>query len=367
MAIDDISQGIPSECYTNKTLVVYLIPEDQRSEWFYNSWQTVMITVLLPIISIFGLIGNAALLIVIVRIREMQTITNFYLGNLAISDFVFLFFALTLYLRVYLKANGLLIADNIKNSAFCILEHSSRHIFFITSIAFVVLVSWERFNAICCPIKYHILSHSKKRAVKYVSSIWMFAAVAAFLMSPMWSKVTKFCVIWDISGTYDISSYCNSVTLKWRYVHAIIEHLYYFLALGTSTVFYVGIIYKLGQRQMSGPLNSNISRQLRAKSTRNSVTRMVLINSLLFFLCLLPFQIYKLYIYSNLFHLTKVELHNLRWLTRLLEAVNSSANPIVYTAANSRYRKAFSQIFYRVVKKKTTSVNATDLEQDTRV
>ncbi len=364
MTINNVSQEIPRECYTNKTLLIYLIPEDQRSEWFYSSWQDVMVTVLLPIISIFGLIGNAALLIVIVKIREMRTITNFYLGNLAISDFVFLFLALTSYLRIYFESNGLLIVDNIKNSALCILESSSRHIFFFASIAFVVLVSSERFNAICSPIKYHILSHSKKRAVKYVASIWIFAVIAAFLMSPMWSKVTTFCVIWDMSGTYDIFSYCDSVALAWTYFHSIIEHVYYFLALGASTVFYIGIIYQLKQRHMSGPLNGNISHQLNAKSTRTRVTRMVIINNLVFFLCLLPFQIYKINIYSDVLHLTTGELHTLKWITRLLEAVNSSANPIVYTAANSRYRKAFSQIFCRTLNRKRTS-NAT--EQETRV
>ena len=365
MVVNNVSQHLPNECYKNDTLLIYLIPEDQRNEWFYSSWQIVPITVLLPIISILGLIGNAALLIVIVRIREMQTITNFYLGNLAISDFLFLFIPLTTYLWVYFRSNGLLIVDNIRSSGLCIFEAGTRHIFFFSSISFVVLVSSERFNAICSPITYRILSHSKKRALKYVVSIWIFAVIAAFLMSLMWSQVNKFCVVWDISGTYDIFSYCNNVTLAKMYLHEIIEHVYFYLALGATVTFYTGIIYQLRQRQRSGPLSSNIAHQLKAKSTRNRVTRMVMINSLVFFLCLLPFQILNMHNYSNFPHLTEGESHTLKWIARLLEAVNSSANPIIYTAANSTYRKAFSQIFCRTVNTKSTVVNAT--KQDTQV
>ena len=95
------------------------------------------------------------------------------------------------------------------------------------------------------------------------------------------------------------------------------------------------------------------------------MTRMVMINSLVFILCLLPFQIYNINVYSGVLHLTKGDLHTLDWTARLLESTNASANPIIYTATNSRYREAFLQIFCRRVNKTITSPKIT--EQDTQL
>ena len=85
--------------------------------------------------------------------------------------------------------------------------------------------------------------------------------------------------------------------------------------------------------------------QLLAKTTRNQVARMVVLNGLVFFLCQVPFQISNIYIYSNSTILTKSEEVSLLWAARLLGGINASINPLIYTAANSKYRRAFRQTF----------------------
>ncbi len=372
MVVNNISQTLPDECLTNDTLKVYLIPDDQLNQWFYTQLDIILITVLLPVISAVGLILNSALLIVIVKVREMQTITNFYLGNLAISDFMFILIKLISYLCQYYESKGLLFVDNIGSTLMCVLENASIHIFFFASFAFVVLVSSERFYAVCSPIKYRILlSHSKKRALKYVISTWTMSVLLAFFMSPFWSRVTKFCVIWDVNGTYDILSYCGSheSAAGLTYTHAVIEQIYFFLAFGASTVFYVAILKTLTKRQTSTALCNNMTHQIRAKSVRNQVARMVIINGLVFFLCLIPSEIYNIYIYSGGVFFTDDQANTLEWIARLMEAVNSSVNPIVYTVASSRYRKAFVETFCCKEKtiNRTTSLETLAIKPDTRL
>ncbi len=342
MIVGSTSQELPNECLINETLLVYMLQDNQRNEWFYSPLQKLTITVFLPIISVFGLIGNSALLIIIARIRGMRTITNFYLGNLAVSDLLFVFVALISYVRLYYVSNGLFVVDNISSPVMCVLHEFSLHIFYFASVGFVVLVSSERFYAVCCPIRYRILNHSKKRALKYVIFTWTIAVIVTFLVLPAAVKVNYFCVVWDTNGTYDKLSYCSSYASVFTYLHALTDVLYFFLALGASSVFYLMIVIKLRQRQVSSTLYS-ISQQ--AKSTRNQVSRMVIINGVVFFSCLAPFPIYSMYIYRGGAFLTPGQANTLKWTACLLESINSSVNPIIYTAANYKYREAFLQLF----------------------
>ncbi len=344
--IGNSSKALPSECMNNETLLlVYLIPDDQRSELFYTSWQTVIITVLFPVISVFALIGNSSLLIVIVKIREMRTIANFYLGNLAVADLMTVSLGLIRILRLYYVSHGLVTFANIESTMMCVLDKLCVHIVFFASSGFVVLVSSERFYAICCPLEYRILSHNKKRALKYVASTWIIAIGIALVISPAWSKVDNVCVIWDINGAYNIFFYCESVVSRFQFqeFHALSETIYFFLAFVTSTVFYIFIVNKLRKRQT---ICYNGSQQVRAKAMTNQVAKMVIINGLVFFLCQAPYNIHLvLYTYTDGVFLTKHQISTLGWITRLLHQVNSSANPLIYTTLSSRYRQAFVQTF----------------------
>ncbi len=335
---------LPPECFTNDTLLVYLIQKDQRSEWFYSSWQKIVITILFPIISSLAVIGNSALLVVIVRIREMRTITNFYLGNLAVADMGVASLALLRNLRWYHTSHGLLFIENFKSSILCIVRKAVVHLFFFASFGFVAVVSFERYLAVCYPLRYRAYN-TKNRAIRYVVLIWLIALITTCMMLPNWWYEHNICVIWDTNGTYDIFANCESKRLVFENLHDVIEALYLFLTFGACFIFYIKIILTLRRRATSSSLHTDSSIQLKAKVTRNQVARMVILNGVVFFLCQVPFQIYNLYTYSDGVFLTEKQAYSLAWTARLLHIVNSSVNPIIYTAANSRYRQAFVLAF----------------------
>ncbi len=206
------SQQLPPECSTNETLLVYLIPEDQRSEWFYSPWQIIVITILFPIISVFAVIGNSALLVVIVRIREMRTITNFYLENLAVADLAYASVSLSNFVQLYNASHGLFIVNRVSNnssSLFCVFRKAVAHIFFFASFGFVALVSFERYLAVCFPLKYRT-HNTKTRSIRYVAVIWVIALITTCMILPNWWDVYEICVIWGTNGTYDIFGNCES-------------------------------------------------------------------------------------------------------------------------------------------------------------
>ena len=338
------NQSLPQECLSKEIIFIYLIPDNQQSDLFYTTGQTFLILVLYPFVAAFGFIGNTALMVVLVYVREMHTITNFYLGNLAFSNLMTLFLTMTRYIRQFYGSLGFVKAENIGSGVWCILDKDLAHVFFLASFGFVTLVSLERFFAVCCPIKYRN-SNSKTRAIKYVTFTWILATITAGVIAPTWWKVTKFCVVWDSqegNESVTVYSYCDAAGPAFSKLHALIESMYFFVTFGISATCYIMIIIRMRKRQIPG-VSTDV--QLQAKTTRNQVTRMVVLNGLVYFLCQVPFQIYNLYIYSNSNILSKNEEENLAWAARLLEGVNASVNPIIYTAANSKYRRAFHQTF----------------------
>ena len=303
-----------------------------------------MILVLCPLVAVFGCIGNAAFLVVLVHVQEMHTIANLYLGNLAITDLMVLLLSTIRFFIEFYGSRGFIKADNIESSVWCILDHATVHVFFFASLGFVTLVSLERFCAVCYSIKYRN-SKSKARAVKNVTFTWILAILTTGVIAPTWWKVTKFCVVWDPQeGNESVSvySYCDGAGPAFLKLHALIESVSFFATFGISATLYVMIINCLKKRQIPG---ASIDMQLQAKNTRNQVARMVVLNGLVFFLFQVPLQIYNLYNYSNSTMLTKGEEETLMWVARLLRGINASVNPIIYTAVSSKYRRAFHQTF----------------------
>ena len=338
------NESLPLECLSKEIIFMYLIPDNQLKDWFYTTGQTLLILILSPLINAFGMIGNTAFLVVLIYVRDMHTITNFYLGNLAISDLMELLLSSIRYFRRFYGSRGFVKAENIESSVWCTMDKAGGHIFFFASFGFVTLVSLERFFAVCYPIKYRN-TNSKARAIKYVTFTWILAIITTGVIAPTWWKVTKFCVVWDDqkrSESITVYSYCDGAAPAFSELHALIESVYFFVTFGISTTFYIMIIIRMRKRQIPSA-SKNI--QLQAKNTRNQVARMVVLNGLVYFLCQVPFQIYNIYTYSNSTILAKSEEENLLWAARLLGGINASVNPVIYTAANSKYRRAFHQTF----------------------
>ena len=337
------NQSLPKECLSNEMSFIYIIVVNELRNLFYTTGQTLLILVLCPIVAAFGFFGNTALLIVLVSVRDMHTITNFYLGNLAVSDLMELLLQTIRYLRVFYGTSGFVKAENIDRSLLCILDKAVPHVFFFASFGFVTLVSLERFYAVCYPIKYRN-SNSRTRAIKYVTFTWILATITTVVITPTWWKVTKFCVVWEGNVSATVYSYCDAAGPAFSKLHALIEGVYCFVSMGMCVTSYIMIINRLRKRQIPG-VSKKI--ELQAKNTRNQVTRMVVLNGLVYFLCQAPYQIYNLYIYSNNIDFTTNAENSFSWIGRLLHIINSSVNPIIYTAANSKYRQAFHQTFLR--------------------
>ena len=64
----------------NNTTSCYYLSMEEAQDLVYSTTETVMITVLQPVVSVIGILLNYAFLITLYRVKDMRTTTNIYLA-----------------------------------------------------------------------------------------------------------------------------------------------------------------------------------------------------------------------------------------------------------------------------------------------
>ena len=332
------------ECVENNTI---LLTSNETVHLIYGHSSTIFIILGIPIVTIVGLFNNFAFLFAIYRVPRMRTITNVYLANLALADAGTLVMIAIRYLWTYAVNKPTDVEEAWENPIGCFFPKYLIAAMISCSVLFVVLVAIERFLAICYPL-LHLTFNGKSRAIKLVISTWVLSfGLTATVNSPS-STAVKCYILQDQSNEhdavfriYECAYHCSLCIFIFR---AIDVGQFFFAVIFTS-ILYAMIIGKLSGRKLANLEDHKTT----LSDTRNAVARLIIINSSIFFLCLLPYKIIlmqDLAIQSGgMPFLSPETTQLLSWLGRVTTLINASVNPIVYSLTNNRYRAAFFEAF----------------------
>ena len=134
--------------WTNSTDRLLFTPEEEVDDGRDSLYILVPITVIYGLIFISGTIGNAVVCIVIGTNRSMHTATNYYLCNLAVSDFLLLVVGSPL--DIYGLWNpGRYPFDRMTCICLGLLSETAANATVLTITSFTI----ERYIAICYPFR----------------------------------------------------------------------------------------------------------------------------------------------------------------------------------------------------------------------
>ncbi|XP_031444599.1 cholecystokinin receptor type A [Phasianus colchicus] len=342
------------------------------------------------LIFLLSVLGNILVITVLIRNKQMRTVTNTFLLSLAVSDLMLCLFCMPFTLIPNL------LKDFIFGSTVCKTATYFMGISVSVSTFNLVAISLERYSAICKPLQSRVWQ-TKSHALKVIAATW---CVSFTIMSPypIYSKLVPF--------TKYNNSTANMCRLLWP--SDVIQQSWYtflllilFLIPGIimmvaygliSLELYRGIKFDTSQRrssrerkgstsiakyedgdgcylhkakrkrkvplqQLSAMRNSKIDRVRSSSSSANLmakklVIRMLMVIVVLFFICWTPIFSVNAW---RAFDTASADLHlsgaPISFI-HLLSYTSACVNPIIYCFMNKRFRMGFLATFTCCTKQK---------------
>ena len=306
-----------------------------------NRNKTFLFPIFAGVLILFGIADNFGFLFVVHQVKSMHTVTNFYLANIAVADMGLLTFeALVLITATFNNPQYDVGFFPFKSNWSCTAGSIFIYTSYFGSVFFVTLVLFDRYIAICYPLKHR--SIDGKRRVTWISFVlWSLSLCMAVFCIGI-TKHKQACIqnldsiviaTVPVCHWYDFGYWMDRVKLT--------LDLGQYLGAGSFGLFMIFQII----RALS---NRTATDQMFVVKTRNQVARMLIINIVVFFICYLPFKILDIdYVVGNLIGYNFLpNIHvSLGWCGRLTMLLYASLNPTLYNMTNRHYRKAYSEAF----------------------
>ena len=333
------------------------VSEEEEAEGLqYSDGQVFILVVVLPIILVLGFIGNVTFIYVVIRIQHMQTITNRYLVSLAIADVIFLFSAVGHKLLKY-AISPIQGDDTALGTYGCVWIYFISDTTYFQSLLCVTLVTVDRFMAVCRP--QNRKSFIKLKSMEIIIGSWIFSAFLAALLTPGNVDHQITCMEWPDTEQFQqwpkVIRFCSPLNhLVWiGSLSTGLQTVPFFVTLAINFVLYVSIIKGLDKcirRLSQHGVQTNADTGI-----RNQIAKMLVVNGVVFFCLLSPFEILSLFSmiasiragdYSpNYLISSETTRQYVLIIAQLCSYINSTINPVVYTVMCRRYRQAFKKVF----------------------
>ncbi|XP_071794109.1 kiSS-1 receptor-like [Asterias amurensis] len=296
----------------------------------FNATSRILVPTTFFLLALMGLVGNCSVMFIICRHTDMQTVTNYFIANLAITDVATVLFCI---LPTALQSSG-------------IIPMSTGVCKGVNYIQFVTV------QATCCTLtamsidRYFLIVHAvrsrRSRTTNKVLIINVTIWAVSFMMhSPVAvvSKVTSY-------------NYCETVfgTVRGERVFQTFATLsMYVVPLIINLVCYISILLQVWTRTARG--TESAQAQERAVRRKRKITRMVFVVVLLFAVCWAPKHFFRMWIAFDYveFHMTSsrhyVLMGSLQFIALCLAYGNSCVNPFVYAFTTTSFKKYFKKVF----------------------
>lgn len=279
-------------------------------------------------IIILGLVGNTLVIYMIVIYKNMRTVTNFFIANLALADLMVDTMCLPFTLAYTLL-------DEWKFGAvMCHMVPFGQALSVHVSILTLTVIALERYRCIVFHMGQRL---SRCASFIIISLTWAFAAILAGPLAIFREyryeeiayinlRIAVCSEKWPHGSNRDAIIYSFSMLV-----------LQYVLPLGIISYAYVCIWVKLKNHVSPSNRNDGITR-------RKKATKMLALVVVVFAVCWLPFHVFQLA--SDLDLVLKFKEYKLLYtLFHIVAMCSTFTNPLLYGWMNKNYRNGFIMFF----------------------
>lgn len=275
------------------------------------------------IVIVFGCMANVLVVVVIIRYRQLHTVTNVFIVALGLADVALCVFNLPLQLHYQLTDNWAF------GRPLCHIAMTTFAVPMFASSLFILMIAIDRYMLIVYPFKRRMTVRS---AILIASAIVVFTVA---LSVPM-MVYTRAVIIDHFIDTHKV--YCVEAwpSLPQKQTYSVIVILLQFvLPLVFTSVFYRRLCTVLRNR----PLKRNETR-------RNLRTNRILITVVLTFtLCWLPWNLFSLTSEFNQLLVKGKYFRLVDLLLKIFAMGSACVNPFLYGWLNDNFKKELGKFF----------------------
>ncbi|EDW69722.1 RYamide receptor isoform X1 [Drosophila virilis] len=289
-------------------------------------------------ISIVAVIGNTLVIWVVATTRQMRTVTNMYIANLAFADVIIGLFSIPFQFQAALLQRWNLPYFMCGFCPFVQALSVNVSVFTLTAIAI------DRHRAIINPLR--------ARPTKFISKfiiagIWLLALVfaapfpIAFRVEEITDRFRENDVYFNLTRPFCMNKNLSDEQLKaYRYALVFVQYLVPFCVI---SFVYIQMAVRLWGTHAPG--NAQDSRDITLLKNKKKVIKMLIIVVVIFGLCWLPLQLY------NILYVTIPEINDYHFISIVwfccdwLAMSNSCYNPFIYGIYNEKFKREFNRRF----------------------
>jgi hypothetical protein len=285
------------------------------------------------VLFIFGATGNVALLVIIMCNKEMRTVPNMYILNLALSDII----SLTVNLPIN---HAYLMSDTWTHGLFlCKFYGFFRRLSVGLSAYSVAVLSIQRYNVTVNSLHIRLFSPATWRVtVAAICGVWIVASLFAL--------PTAFSMHADI--------YCSIYNSQIYYTQVVLFELMVACILPLCVIVFSYVMTARHLVKSALPISQQI--QHPQESTRRNIAKIVLGLSFVFVISYGPYHIIWVYVILKDFPEQK-EVFYIYSVSTCLLVFNSCFNPVALCCTSLAFRRHFKRYITCCYKKNTPTTN----------
>ena len=292
------------------------------------------------VLMLFSVLGNILLAVIVKRNKRMQTITNYLIVNMAVSDILITVLAIPRRITEVLLGPRRWLFHGLLGSLLCKSVSFFQDISTAVSILSLVVIAIDRYRGIVYPLRKQFINPGKLCKI-VIPLIWITSMGLHSVYFYIFRTVTD-----------DTKTYC-ALTWAPKFDDRKSQEIYYLILLFclivvptcVVTILYSAIILNLKRSRTARCKGPSSCVTLRRSREDAKVVRIVIAILIAFIVCLIPINVYAILIFF-VWDPGKVPcgIDNAGFAVHFILYSNASVNPCIYFILNDKYRKGLLSI-----------------------
>ena len=291
------------------------------------------------VVLLVSVFGNSLLIAIIKKNKRLQTITNYLIVNMAVSDIVITMLAIPRQITEILFEPRRWIMNNLLGSFLCKSVSFFQDMSIAVSTLSLVAIAIDRYRAVVFPLRKEVAKSAKVCKI-IIPLIWLISI----------GLHSVYFYIFQ-TATYSDKTYC---IVSWALDSKKRKHLetYYIILLvceiaipsGLVTILYSAIILNLkrnGTARRKGSSSFVTSRRLRED---RKVVRIITTILTTFIVCSIPISVFGILFYFVWDWSMPCGMENVIFAAHFILYSNAAANPCIYFILNDKYRQGLLDV-----------------------